>query len=309
MRPFLVKFVLLVLVILVILGAMEYYVRQIDNSAFKHRRAYFEDHKQELKGIIFGPSHICRAINPALLPYPVALLGMHGGAPEVDHLLFQRFIDEAEPDFILMDLSSGYLDNFVPPGYFDKNRLFYYFDIHRKAVTIKDYFLLRTPIRHALDGRMNAREKAYNEHGFATEITEKFDKFAAAGHDTAKIKRQNTPLFKIILHNRFNDQNNLTNSERYREIAAICAEKGIELIFVNPPKYYLYNKEITPKHAERRQVLLDELMAQHDNIQYWELSAFGEREPTYFLNVNHVSPRGAEAFTAEIEKRLAKVLD
>lgn len=309
MRKFVLRAVATIVSLLIILAALEYYVRKIDESALRLRRDYFEANKDQLDGLIFGPSLIVRAINPELLSYNTALLAINGSTPQVDYLLFKRFINETQPRFIIMDLSVGYLDRGVRGDYFEQNRMYHYFGISGKELEIKDFFLLRPPFYKIFTAADTMDVQVFNQHGFALEADLRSDQFRQLNYDTAKIATLPSIKKKIRRHNRTNDKRYALNSDYYQEIAAICADRGIELIFVSPPKYYAVDGKLSEKHYQRRAELLTALHQTYDNIHLWDFDSMHPYEAELFLDSNHSSPLGAKKISQEINRRLKQLLN
>lgn len=309
MRKFLWKCIATIVFLLLVLAGMEYYVRQTDESVLRIRRDYLEANKTHLDGLVFGPSLIVRAINPAFLTNEVAMLGVNGSTPRVDYLLFKRFIDEVNPKFIIMDLSVGYLDRGVRGDYFEQNRLYHYFGIRGKDFELKDFFLLRPPYYKIFEAPDSMDVEVYNEYGFALVPDARSNEFKRLEYDTAAIAELPAIKKKIRRHNRTNDERYQRNLEYYREIGAICSARGIELIFVSPPKYHLVDGKLTKKHYERRSALLDELTSKYDNVQFWDFDSMHPYDPEMFLDSNHSSVKGAKVVSREINRRLKKMFN
>ena len=309
MKQFVTRSLITIAVLLLVLAGLETYARHTDDSSLRLRRDYFEANKDQLDGLVFGPSLILRAINPDLLDYNTALLAMNGSTPGVDYLLFQRFINETQPKFIIMDLSVGYVDRGVKGDYFEQNRMYHYFGVRGKKWEIKDLFLIRPPFYKMFSEVDSMDVQTLNQYGFALQADLRSDQFRQLNYDTSEIAQLPSIQKKIRRHNRTNDRRYQRNLDYYREIAATCAERGISLIFVSPPKYYTVDGKLSEKHYQRRAKLLDELNEEYENIYFWNFDSMHPYQATLFLDSNHSSPLGAVKVSEAINQRLQQLFN
>lgn len=87
-------------------------------------------------------------------------------------------------------------------------------------------------------------------------------------------------------------------TEVLRRIATLCAERGVRLVFFTPPYSQPYLAGVDPKQRATVDRVMAELAAEfgseyHDFSDEPTIAA----DPTNFVNADHLSAKGAEAFT------------
>lgn len=305
MRPFLLKVMLILIPTGLFLAGLEAYARTRDNSDLRYKSEYFRANAGELRGLVFGPSHSWRAVDPAKLDYPTASLAFSGSAINTDFLVFRQALKKASPDFVLFDLSAAYLEKRNPAEFMNQRKLYYYFGVPNDQLTLRDHFLLRQPTHRVFEEP--ERERTFTERGFEYDLAEFKEQFKFLRFDTTRIANFISNQSKKQQHNRFSDGNYAMNRELLGRLAALCRERNIKLIFWSPPKYFIYNDFLLDKHRQRRERALDGIV-DGETVFFWNLERFGERDPTMFMNMNHVRPAGTARVAEELNRRLKAVI-
>lgn len=297
-----IKMALMLAVVGGFLAFVEYYAIKHDDSMLRVRINWFEEHKDRVEGLIFGPSYIVRSINPAALDRPSASLALGGSGANVDAKIFAKTIKTCNPEFVIMCYTDGWLERRKDTEYFASTKLSHYFGIRYDGWRLKDAFYSSYPLYRYFTAE--PQPLPFNEQGFLLEVEPEKDLFRELEYDTLRI--ENYPKyarFSRFSGPRNSDENNRLNRKDLKSVVDICRERNIKLIFLSPPLYYLYNEKIRPELGERGRLFLDEVV-DNETVFYWDYHRFEEKSPRNFFNVNHMSPHGAKRFTAELNERL-----
>ncbi|OAV44838.1 hypothetical protein [Lewinella sp. 4G2] len=301
MRTWLWKMIVTIGVILAVLYGVERYAIAHDNSGFGKRVAWFGANAGAVKGLVFGPSLLVQAIDPTGLDAPTASLALSASAPDVDTKLLTKALKRSNPDFILFDLTVGTLDRRKPVKYYEQRKLYQYMGIPFEGMQLKDRFFTSYPLYRYF--YPDPPEKNYNERGFPTSVKESEDYFRLLDYDPEKIAAEKRLMRKMRKQGLYSDADNALNQRDLKMVIEQCRERDIKFIFLAPPKYRLFNENVEPLHPGRRQAFLDEVV-DNETVFFWDYATFGQDEPEYFHNINHTSPLGGQAFTAELNERL-----
>lgn len=315
MKSFLIKTILLVTLIISGLFFLELESRKLDNSFFKVKKDYLYNNYDQLQGMIFGPSHIWRAINPEWLDYPTSSLAFSGSAINVDYKLFDQHKDAPALKFVIFDLSAGYKERVQSDAWIKAKKLYYYFGIKSNHFSLQENFYVRYPIWDDIK-RLSGEEDmpdqnnlTTNQWGFVTVIPEQKNLFKRANFDKAIIEERGIGKRTINRHtlDRFDESIAQFSEDKILDIITQCKSRRIKVIFVSPPKYYLYNQKLQKEHISRRAALLDNIIDDKD-VFFMDLDKIFEDDPTYFYNVNHVNTKGAKVVTSRINEQLHEIL-
>lgn len=302
MQTFLQKLSLALLFTGVLLGGLELYARANDDSSQRKQRDYFDEHYAKLKGLIFGPSHLLRSVDPLQLDMLTVSFAQQGNPFNLDYLLIDKALEKSHPDFILLDFSLGRPEHILTDN-LRKKRMFYYFGVRIAPPKLKDFFLLRHPVYRFLAKRPKGKR---NAAGFEYELPppdQNAKKRAAVLKDTSLIHGNETVNRVLEKHQQLDSMNREQNFSMLLTLIDRCKAAGIRLIFISPPKFFLYNQLINPTHRTVRAEFLAKVV-DDQHVYFWDYETFGDHESDYFYNLNHMSPAGATAFTAELNRRL-----
>jgi hypothetical protein len=304
MKIFLKKLFFIAFLLLVILAIFEKITPTLDISQTKFVKDYLKQNQNKIDGLIFGPSHIKRAINPQYLTANTASVALYGSSINVDYLLLKSILKSEKPKFILFDFSAGYPEKLNFYDWIKGNNLTYYFDLDMRY-KLKDYFFTQYPL-HKYFKKSHKTKEDFNKWGFELKIENRKNDFLNFNFDTTKIRNSEDAILTLKLHNSFNKKARKQNLEYLLEIAAICKSKNIKLIFLSPPKSFIYNESLLPEYHEYRTEFLKTLVDNKD-VFFWDYSAFYQKNIDSFYNINHLNPKGAELFTKEINARLKQM--
>lgn len=302
MAKFLKKLLLFILLVLIPIIGIELYVRSIDVTPQEKQRQYLLDHKEEINGLIIGASHINRSINPEYIDDNVANLSIRGSALNVDRLIFDYALKHIHPKYVLLNLSKGYIEKRNSETWISSSKAPYYFDLDRSKQA-KDFIAMRNPLLLQVL-QLRGAQNNVNQWGFMTKISKGGNDFQKSEYDSTRIANTyKTHQLRATVKLRA-PYNYSKNRNDLQHIIDECERKNIELILINPPKYYLYNEAVDTMHTKILSDLVSELKS-YKNVRYWDYSKSMEKDAHAFYNISHMAPEGAERFTKIINNRLS----
>lgn len=303
MKNFLLKFLIVIKPILILLITLEFLNRQNDNSSIYYQKKFIEKNKDFLEGVIFGPSHIWRGIQPKYLDYKVASLAMKGSRPNIDYLLYEYTKEIAKPNFYIFDLSLRYLEQQNNEDWIKGKKLPYYFhNINREK--LGDFFLTTIPLKE----NITLYEKKYDKWGFQLKIPKQKDIFKQLNFQDSLILQHSTTKKILARHNTISKNNKtILNKNLYEKIIAECANQDIKIIFISTPKYHHYNKGFKQKYTLERRNFLNQVV-DNKTVFFLNFETFNENNPHLFFNINHMNPEGAKIFSQHLSQVLKTIL-
>ena len=300
MKLFLCKLLLVIIPIGSLLGAMELWNRKNDQSSNFLQKQFILNNRHNLDGLIFGSSYMWCSIHPQYLDSKVASLALVGSAPTIDYSLFTYAKKLAKPKFILLDGSRTYFWNTQDHEFIKSTNLSYYFPTLRSRA-LADHFLTTVPLRQHFRTTISSR---FDQWGKQTKYLEEQDLFHSLNYQDSLIANhpQTQGLFtemkSIISANNISD-----NLKLCRRMLKECLKEKIEVIFISPPKYYLFNRLVDQQHLNERDAFMREIVDNH-HVFFLNYEHFQERNATLFLNANHVNNEGAKLFSKKLNSDL-----
>ena len=153
-----------------------------------------------------------------------------------------------------------------------------------------------TPLSKLEDSR-------YNEVGFVLNSTSRFGKY---DYDIDKIEETSLKEYMKGRHRAVNIDNYQYNSELIDKAIKTCIKNKIKVIFVSPPKHYLYNNHMVTEKLKRRNDFFDKYKGNHD-VYIFNYEEAYEMETQLFLNEDHLNLEGSKIFTKELNARLKEL--
>ncbi|GGZ21008.1 hypothetical protein GCM10007049_12050 [Echinicola pacifica] len=306
MKKYLVNLALFVLPIAVIFFSMELYLRE---NYYKAKKQYLESNKDQVEALILGPSYTWRAIDPLGMDITTASLAHEASAVNTNMMLFSKFAPQLpELKYVFFDLSLGYLENDNNQKW-ESNHLFnIYYDIQNYESDLKNNWLLTANFKfytklffsYMMDEKNIER---YNDAGFIFKLSALYDLFGNADYDIEKLEKSGKLYERLIYQNTVSDERNTKNQEILQQLIGYCKDRGIQVIFLSPPKYYLNNDMASDEVIDRREKFVSKFVDNKD-VFFWNYEHTLEDNPRYFLDNTHLNPDGAALFTEIINKEL-----
>lgn len=292
-------------IVLVFLLLVEIKTRHDDHSYLKLKKEYLDRQADSIAVLIVGPSHTYRAIDPGKITLNTLSLAMPNSAFNVDYALFELAMKTVRPRYVIFDLSRGYLDKENSGAWFNDRKLNYYFGLREGPFELKNLFLARYPLYDEL--LKPPRPDLYNRWGFKSVVTKKEDKFKRINYDLEIVRKsKKLQKLKTQLKNKMDPAVRQRNVERLKRAIARSRSIGAQVVLINPPKFFIYNDAFNEEIGDIYGPITDSLV-QDSGVLYWNLEKMGEDDPTNFYNLSHMSLKGAELFTAEVDRRLLEM--
>lgn len=301
-----VKLGLFLLPILVGLTAAETYLRQ--NNAFHNKAQYFKQHQNEFEVMFLGSSHTYRAINPEEMKVSALNMANGGSALNLDYKMAKHFIPKLPNLKVLfLELSYQSLERSQGEDYLKNNLYKIYFDVdnYSHGMPLRDHMLLLSNPREYL--RILWVELRYpkklNASGFLEEDSGKIkSRFSYYHYDPEQIYKTRARYLRGR-HNEISPELVAEHVKMIKDLERDCEARGIQLILMSPPKYFLYNDAAIPEKLARRDSVATAF--ERDGIPFWNYERALEKETDYFANEDHLNPEGATVFTSLIQDRLS----
>ncbi|GGF32026.1 hypothetical protein [Echinicola rosea] len=306
MRKFLINIAAFAFPLVLIFAPMEVYLR---DNIYQAKSDYLEQHKEKIETLILGPSYSWRAINPEGMELPTASLAHEASAINTNLMLFEKFLPQLPRlKYVLFDLSLGYMENDNDQRW-ESNHLFnIYYDIQNYEPDVKNNFLLTANFRFYFKlfcayMKDEKNMERYNESGFIYDVSDFNDLFGQYQYDTTKLKASGELFKRLPYQNSIHDECYSKNEKLLADMVAKCKDRGIQVVFVAPPKFWMNNKAATAEVVERRERFLASY-EEDDQVVFWNYEHVLEDDPHYFLDDTHLNPQGAEIFTEILNRRL-----
>lgn len=307
MKQFLQKSVFILTVLGIVLGGVEFYARSIDTSSLKSKCEYLNKNKNEIEGIVLGPSHSMRGINPAFFDRNVATLALPGCPFSISYLFFEKFKHIPNLKFVILDLSKGILSTSLSDSWLKKERVGYYFSLDLEEKSWRDYFYIQYPLRNIFNQKR--RGHPTNKWGFYEKVKKRGTTFKKEGLDSIRLaethERKKGSVDKFFRD--YDDSVYKDNVIKLQNIVAYTKANGIKLFLISPPKYYIFNELINSRTLlmEKRDDAISDLI-DNQTVYFWDYQETYQNKPDIFNNINHLNVEGAEFFTKELNHRIEK---
>ena len=305
MKKFLIRISFIIVPIFIFLGVLENNLRKNDSSSLKIKSDYLKNNNKNIKGLIFGSSTMVQGVNPAMLKANTASLALTGSDINAGVVLFNAVNETLNLEFIIFELSNGYLNKKNGEGSLRSYKAPYYFNTPKKEV--KDFFIARYPLKKQLKLTKPKKKtpKKYNRWGFntATKITD----FEKSDYNDDIIKK--SPQMQGIVKNykTININNYAFNIKLLREMIENCKERNIKVVFVSTPKYHLCNNTLIDEHTNRRKEFLNDVV-DNKKVFFWNYERIYENKSKLFGDLIHLNNEGAQLFSEKINQELIKIL-
>jgi len=306
MAKFLKKIAYMLIPMLVFLVWLEIKARHEDQEVMAIQRDLLYEQSEEIEGLVLGTSHMKRAIDPAGLDNRTATLALSAGHLRTGVGLLEQALKVTQPKFVLFEFSAGYLDTWNTDEWQQQRKLFYYFGLPQGRQKLRDFIILRAPLHRFLNPEPSGEE--FNEYGFPLNLGNEQDAFASVSYNPDSIMLLRSTRRKIRQHNRGTlPELRPKNEALLLDAIGWCRERGIHLVLLNPPKYYLYNEYLLDEHRRVQQEFIDQYV-DDEYVHYWNFESWQEEEPRFFYNVTHLNYDGAQMFTEVVNRQVKALL-
>jgi len=305
MKTFLKKSLFFIIPFIALIPVAEFYLR---NNSFKAKADYMESNRDSIEILIFGSSRMWRGIYPDSLNYNVASLALGGSAINIDHKFFYKYIDKLpELKLVIFELSYHFLEVYRSETWVKNHLLHLYFDINNYIgePPFKDNFLLTSNPREYFEKLFAF--KYHDDHGFIKYDNEFAGTYALLDFDTALIRNRYIKDANKNWHTRENINRHKKNCSLVVEMLKTCERKNIKVLFLSPPKYYIYFENMNMGKLKRRNDFIKKILKK-DEVYFWDYDTLFPYDPKRFIDEHHMNFYGAKEFSHLLYKRLKTIL-
>jgi hypothetical protein len=287
---------------------VEYKVRE--STSFKIKADYVKENKQNLEIMLLGSSQSWRGINPKYIDFKVAPLTNGGASFNLNYLIFKEYVDQL-PNLKVVILEMAYHSpEYYLGDSYNKNNLYHiYYNVNNydSGMPLSDRTLLTSNTKEYLKiffEKFNT--KSYiNEYGFLRTPNPYGGRFHKLGFDSTEIANT-SGAYLGERHAKNNLRAYGENKANLEEIVRICKSKGIKLVLLSTPKYYLYNDNMIDKKLRRRNELVRSVR-DNSEVFFWNYETGKAFDIRDFADEDHLNAKGAEKFTKMLNVRLKKL--
>jgi hypothetical protein len=299
MNKFLLKLLLFVVPMVLLLGAIEWYIRNSNNS-FIAKAKHFNKNKQNIEVLVLGTSHNQNGVNPKFFREKTSNLAYASQNIQIDSAVFFTNVKQMnnlkkvvfEMDYHRMDLDTD--DKTYRLAWY---YLYYGIEIYPvKWINKWSLYSSNTSFFNnvILDDFTNSdNTKVINEFGF---VEKNFNnEFVQFNYNAQVINAKSKQRLKNK-HKEFSDEAFEKNKKRIESIIRFCQKNNIELYFFSSPLYPTYIENKIPKKEARFKNYIKELISNY-KIKYYNFEESKQFKVTDFSNEDHLNDVGAEKYS------------
>lgn len=313
MRIFIRKLILFLIPGLAICIALELWAR--DNE-YQVKGRYTEAHKEEVELMMLGSSQLHQAIHPDYQDRIVAPL-VFGGCPMNMRIkLFDKFLPQfPRLKYVMLEVSAFDLEIRAKAKNIQNHLYWVHFGINNYETSppLKAYFLLTAnPKAHLKKAiHLQFKKPIHTAHGFPLRIQYGVSRFERLNYDSVAIGETSYDEFLVNIENQVINRPKFysQNCQEIDELIEQCRKKGLHVMLISPPKYFLLNdfcKKLNPEKIGRRDAFLAKYEGFAD-VHVWNFEDWHAQDPSYFKEENHMSIKGAIAFSSLINEKIKQL--
>ncbi|QIY92253.1 hypothetical protein [Chryseobacterium gallinarum] len=305
MKKLVIKILLFTFPIIICLGLIEFFLRNIPND-YSYKADYLKNKASKIEVLYLGSSHIYFGVNPEYSQYKAFNAAMTSQDITLDWKLFNKYKwDNLKTIVIPIDYISLYskLENGIE-AWRMKNYVLYY-DLKSRNITNNAEIL-----NGRFSDNINRLNKYYiykkydidcNELGFGTTYKHAIKKDIK--NDAIKASERHS----VDIKSKHSIQYYKENTEAIKNFISYAKEKKINILFVSTPvtKYYLNltkNEQLYSTFS-----FLKKQIENNTNCHYFNLMNDPEFSEGYFYDADHLNDLGAKKFTIKIDNLIQKI--
>ena len=302
-KKYLIRTIFFLLPVVLILGALELWVRNIPSSP-NTISTYLHNESENLEVMVLGASQNQAAIHPAFMSRPTINLASGHQDYSEDYALLSQ-LNERLPKLntVILSMTFAHLDTPPNKSEFWKHATFlnyYNVNAYGRKVYAKDKLLyLSNPSFYSNEilGRltpMNVQD--FGDYGYLENAIH--SSFAKADFNPKQIG--DIPL---SIYNRENELAVEHNTLAFKKILAFCKKKKLKTVIVLTPVTAKHYEGRNPYMVARRDAFLKVMLELYPQVLLVDAEQT-DYPLTDFNNHNHLSPQGAEKFTKKLVGQL-----
>lgn len=304
MKKLIFKAVLLVLPFALILGFIEYRLRQIPNS-YSTSKAALESRLDKIEVLVTGTSHAQNGVLTQSIKTPTFNLGHGSQSLYYDTQLVSKYAERMPNLKLVVFVISYHSLEYRLSNSIERWRAGFYRQVYgiagedaRQGFQLTDYsyIALYTPkeaYRQVLNHAPGIGVAQASEDAVATP--------EAIGSPSADFGLKRVKFHESEMHER----DIARNVAALESACSMLSARNITVVFVTLPVHHTYSDYIQPANYQRMQQTIAELTAKY-HIEYFNY--FFDRRFTDedFANSDHLNVRGADKFSRILEDEVIK---
>lgn len=306
MKKFIHHIAILGIILLLVNVAIEFLLFLRPNT-YSYKRAYVEEHINDISCLILGNSHIDQALNPEILGSGVFNMAIAGREPVYDVELAKRYVPQMSQLKILI-ISLDYFRFYFgrekenpnemkePLGYQDTYKCMYY---KYMGIRVDGFWYWSEMLNSKFDYMKRFLKNDENARGCDS-----------LGYVKRRLSRrkdgwENRSLPMIvdptIEANRKKQERLYTH---YCTIAELAKNRGARLILLFTPNYKTYNDATNPAVIQEMASFAANLKQKYPNVEYYDYSADERFVDEDFFDASHLTDIGATKFSKIVKEEI-----
>ena len=293
MKIFFKRLSLFVLPVIVLLGVVEYSIRQIPNS-YKLKSAYLNENSHVVETLILGSSHTFYGINPEFLNSRSFNMSNISQSPDIDLAILKSYINSlTQLETIIIRLSY--------------DTLFEQLKNSSEDWRLKDYKLY-TPVEFEYAIKHNSEVLAMGLNESLGVIKKQYlnneprlncDSLGFGIDLKYKAKRDVTKSGSVVAKRHTAKSWNVLNSnvEAFRELISICKNRNINVLLITPPAFKSYYNNLDTDQLNKTIEVGKGLAQQYPNCSYYNFLERQDFTTSDFYDADHLNAEGAKKFS------------
>ena len=302
MKKFIIKTIVLLAILLVISVGIEVALLFLPNM-YSYKHQYIQKHKDDIRVLFMGNSHILNNIIPDTIGYGVFNNAISGRTPFYDKELVKQYVpvlSHLETLVIPLDCSRFYFGREIEKdesrSTIDKGistaKCMYY-----KYMDVKDDWWYWSEL---LNSKLNFMAR------FAMSEKEAIES-DSLGYQMLKVSEkknnwQTTAIFKDV------DQTKIINKEEYdqlylyyAEMARITKDNNVRLVLLGTPIYKVFKNGMKDVILTDRITFVAKLKSKFANVDFYDYTNDDSFVSDDFYNTDHLTELGAAKFSKKIK--------
>ena len=280
-------------------------------NEFSYKRAYVEEHINDIKCLLMGDSYIEMGLNPSMMGDGVFNMAIMGRTTIYDVELAKRYVPQMEQlQFLVIPLAYHHFFfgrkikketanadvKKKPSGLRETRKCMYY-----KYMGLRvDGFWYWSEL---LNSKLDYMSRFFRNDEDCRECDSlgffKWD-FSKRGDNWMNID-QTSIVDTTIEANR--EEQALLYAQ-YCTLAELAGSRGAKLVILSTPKYKTFNNQTNPVIKREMEAFVADLKQKYPNVEYYDYSTDERFVDDDFYNANHLSEFGASKFSKIVKEEI-----
>ena len=306
MKSFLYKVIWFLIPVFLLSVAMEYSVRQLDNT-YKLKKQYLDQHADEIEVLVLGSSHAFYNVNPEYISRKSFNAGAVSQSFDLDLAILEKYENElTNLKTIVLPVSYftfyGTLKDSPEKWRLKDYVLYYDLDVstglkdHFEVISIKPKNNLRKLYKAFKNGQQPLN---CSELGWGTNYTTRGSINLETSGKEAALRHSESSIFSEESKLKFN-----TAYNDLKSIVEWSERKGVRILLFIPPGYSTYTSNLNADQLNQIETSINALAKTYSNckaLDFLKDSSFIEND---FYDADHLNHQGAHKLTLKLNSYL-----